>query len=92
MPKLKLYTIALTVTFEETGSPGVTRVTPGACAARRLGHAIDQGMDAARRLYPSQEGWSDHKAITIVIPSHLIEEIYTQEVVNVSAQTDQDPG
>ena len=78
MTKLKLYTLTLTAKFEEMGTPGVVRAVPSACAARNLGHAIDQGMDAARRLYPSQEGWGDHKAIAIEIPSHLIEEVYTQ--------------
>ena len=78
MPRLKLYTLTLTAYFEEAGTPGVVRAVPGACAARNLGHAIDQGMDAAERLYPSQEGWSDHKAIAIEVPSHLIEKVYTQ--------------
>lgn len=83
MTKLKLYTLALTAFLDEEGGAGVVAV-PGACVARNLGHAIDQGMSASRRLYPEREGWTDHRAVAIEIPPHLIEEVYTQEAANAS--------
>ena len=82
MPRLKLWTLALSAIFSEKGTRGIA--VPGACAARNLGHAIDQGMSAAKRLFPSHEGWSEHNAVAIEIPSHLIEEVWTQEAINVS--------
>ena len=84
MIKLKLYTLTLAAKLEETGTPSVVRAVPGACAARTVSQAIDEGMTAAKRLFPTVEGWSEHNAIAIEIPSHLVEEVYTQEVANVS--------
>ena len=85
MPRLKLYTLTLTALFREKGTTGVVRAIPGACASENVSQAIDEGMSAAKRLFPSQEGWSEHNAVAIEIPSHLIEEVYTQEVsTNVS--------
>ena len=80
MPRLKLYTLTLTATFREKGTPGIVRTIPGACASENVSLAIDEGMSAAKRLFPVAEGWSEHNAVAIEIPSHLIEEIYTQEV------------
>jgi len=80
MPRLKLYTIALTARHDDMGTPGTVMAVPGVCVARNLGHAIDQGMAAAKRLFPIREGWSDHKAPAIEVPSYLVEKICAQEV------------
>ena len=84
MTNLKLYTLILTALFREKGTPGVVRAIPGACAAQTVSQAIDEGLAAAKRLFPVIEGWSEHNAVAIEIPSHLIEEVYTQEVIDAS--------